>query len=78
MSDAAEKVIDAVGLYCPEPVFQVKIGMEQMQVGQILQISADDPAAEDDITRWASRNGHDLLGVSKDGRTVTIRIKKTK
>jgi len=78
MPDAAEKVINAVGLYCPEPVFQVKIGMEQMQVGQILQISADDPAAEDDITRWASRSGHDLLGVSKDGSTVTIRIKKTK
>ena len=78
MSDPVEKVLDATGLYCPEPVFRTKIEIERMQAGQTLVVSADDPAAEDDISRWATRNGHELLGMSKDGAVITFRIKKTK
>ncbi|RNJ77550.1 MAG: sulfurtransferase TusA family protein [Nitrosopumilus sp. H8] len=73
-----EKKLDATGLFCPEPVFRTKIEMERMQSGEILAVSADDPAAEDDISRWATRNGHELLDVSKDGSTITFRIKKVK
>ena len=36
-----------------------------MQVGEVLIVSADDPAAEDDISRWVTRNGHELLNMSK-------------
>ena len=50
MSENARK-LDAVGLFCPEPVFRTKIEMEQMQVGEKLLVLADDPAAEDDISR---------------------------
>ena len=49
-----------------------------MQVGQILTVSADDPASEDDITRWVTRNGHELLDMSKDGDVITFQIKKVK
>ncbi len=73
-----EKKIDATGLYCPEPVFRTKIEMERMQVGEILTVSADDPEAEDDISRWVSRNGHELLDMSKDGAKITFKIKKVK
>ena len=78
MSDPQETVLDATGLFCPEPVFRTKIEIEQMQPGQTLRVSADDPAAEDDITRWATKSGHELLETKRDGATVTIRIKKTK
>lgn len=78
MSDSADKVLDAVGLYCPEPVFRTKIEIEKMQVGQTLEVSADDPAAEDDISRWVTKTGHELLAVSNNGNVVTLTIKKTK
>ena len=78
MPEATENVLDATGLYCPEPVFRTKIELEKMQVGQTLTVSADDPAAEDDISRWATRNGHELLETSKEGAKVTLRIKKTR
>ena len=42
MSENARK-LDAVGLFCPEPVFRTKIEMEQMQVGEKLLVLADDP-----------------------------------
>lgn len=78
MTESTEKVLDATGLFCPEPVFRTKIEIERMQVGQTITITADDPAAEDDISRWVSRNGHELLDTSKEGATVTLRVKKTK
>ncbi|MFM9875274.1 MAG: sulfurtransferase TusA family protein [Nitrosarchaeum sp.] len=78
MSETNDKKLDATGLFCPEPVFRTKIEIERMQVGQVLTVSADDPAAEDDITRWVTRNGHVLLGVKKDGNTITFQIKKVK
>ena len=78
MSDSDQKILDATGLFCPEPVFRTKIEIEKMQSGQVLTVSADDPAAEDDISRWVTRNGHELLDVTKDGSTITFRIKKVK
>lgn len=78
MSETTEKKLDATGLFCPEPVFRTKIEIERMQVGEIIVVSADDPAAEDDISRWVTRNGHELLEMSKDGNTITFKIKKTK
>ncbi|MFB5607206.1 MAG: sulfurtransferase TusA family protein [Candidatus Nitrosomaritimum yanchengensis] len=78
MSEATEKKLDATGLFCPEPVFRTKIEIEKMQVGEILVVSADDPAAEDDISRWVTRNGHELLDMVKDGNTITFQIKKVK
>ena len=78
MSESAEKKLNATGLFCPEPVFRTKIEIEKMQVGEIITVSADDPAAEDDISRWVTRNGHELLDLSKDGATITFKIKKVK
>lgn len=78
MSETTEKKLDATGLFCPEPVFRTKIEIERMQVGEIIVVSADDPAAEDDISRWVTRNGHELLEMSKDGNTITFKIKKIK
>lgn len=74
----SEKKLDATGLFCPEPVFRTKIEIEKMQVGETLTVSADDPAAEEDISRWVQRQGHELLDMSKDGNTITFQIKKVK
>lgn len=78
MSESTEKKLDATGLFCPEPVFRTKIEIERMQVGEIIIVSADDPAAEEDISRWVTRSGHELLDMSKDGETITFKIKKVK
>lgn len=78
MSESNEKKLDATGLFCPEPVFRTKIEIEKMQVGQVLTVSADDPASEDDISRWVTRNGHMLLDMKKDGNIITFQIKKVK
>ncbi len=65
-------------MFCPEPVFRTKIAMEKMQAGQVLIIQADDPAAEEDISRWVNRNGHELLELNKNKNVLEFKIKKVK
>ncbi|MEX0910661.1 MAG: sulfurtransferase TusA family protein [Nitrosopumilaceae archaeon] len=71
-------MIDVRGLFCPEPVFRTKIEIERMTVGNILKVIADDPAAEEDISRWVNRNGHQLLGINKTDKDLEFTIKKVK
>ncbi|MEX1053393.1 MAG: sulfurtransferase TusA family protein [Nitrosopumilaceae archaeon] len=70
--------MDVRGLFCPEPVFRTKIEIERMTVGNILKVIADDPAAEEDISRWVNRNGHQLLGINKTDKDLEFTIKKVK
>ena len=74
----ADVTLDAVGLFCPEPVFRVKIAVERMQAGQTISVSADDPAADEDISRWVNRSGHQMLEKTKKDETLTFLIKKVK
>ncbi|HEU5221009.1 MAG TPA: sulfurtransferase TusA family protein [Candidatus Nitrosotalea sp.] len=82
MTDISEltptKTIDVRGMFCPEPVFRTKIEMERMAVGNILKITADDPASEEDITRWVNRMGHQLIGIKKTDKDLEFTIKKVK
>jgi TusA-related sulfurtransferase len=53
--------LDCVGLYCPQPLFQTKQAIESIGPGEVLEILADDPAAEEDIKRFAKRVGHTFI-----------------
>ena len=75
---ATTKNLDARGLFCPEPVFRTKIEVERMQVGETLTVLADDPNAEEDISRWVKRNGHELLSLQKKDTELEFSIKKVK
>ena len=75
---ATTKKLDARGLFCPEPVFRTKIEVERMQVGETLTVLADDPNAEEDISRWVKRNGHELLSLNKQDSSLEFQIRKVK
>jgi len=47
-------------------------------VGQVLKVEADDPAAEEDIARWAKRTGHQVLKLDKSGNILTFYIRRGK
>jgi TusA-related sulfurtransferase len=70
--------LDCVGLYCPMPIAQTKQEIDRLEVGQLLKVEADDPAAEEDIKRWAKRVGHEILKFEKQGTIMTFYIKKMK
>ena len=70
--------IDCIGFYCPEPVFRTRIELDKMAVGEILEVLADDPAAEEDIKSLVKRIGQQLLGYSKEGNVLRFIIKRIK
>jgi tRNA 2-thiouridine synthesizing protein A len=76
--DAQAKTIDVRGLFCPEPVFRTKIEIEKLASGDILRVLADDPESEEDISRWISRTGHQLLSINKTKEDLEFTIKKAK
>jgi len=70
--------LDCVGLYCPMPIAMTKEEIEKIQIGEVLKVEADDPAAEEDIKRWAKRTGHKILKFEKQGPIMTFYIKRMK
>ncbi|UCG70839.1 MAG: sulfurtransferase TusA family protein [Thermoplasmata archaeon] len=74
----ADAELDCVGLYCPIPIARTKEEIDKIELGQVLKVEADDPAAEEDITRWAKRTGHEILKFEKEGTILTFFIKKSK
>ncbi len=79
MSDIVpDAELDCVGLYCPLPIARTKEEIDNIDVGQVLLVQADDPAAEEDITRWAKRAGHQLLRFEKSGQIMSFWIKRMK
>lgn len=74
----ADAELDCVGLFCPIPIARTKEEIENIDIGQVLKVEADDPAAEEDIARWAKRAGHQILKFEKSGNTMTFWIMRKK
>ena len=77
-SRPADKLLDCIGLYCPMPILQTRQEMDKLSIGQILEVLADDPAAEEDIKAWAKRTGHKVLEIEKTGEGLKFLIQKEK
>jgi len=74
----ADREVDCIGLYCPMPISMTRAEIEKVEVGQILKVEADDPAAEEDILRWAKRLGHEIVRFEKDDGILTFYIRRMK
>ena len=72
-----DRNLDCLGLFCPEPVFRTRQEIDKMKVGEILEVVADDPAAEEDIPRLVKRLGYELVSMFKDKDQLHFIIKKT-
>jgi len=73
-----DRTLDCIGLYCPEPVFKTRMELDNMKIGEVLEVLADDPAAEEDIKSLCKRLEQELLNLSKEGNTLRFLIKKVK
>jgi TusA-related sulfurtransferase len=69
------KQVDCIGLYCPEPVFRARKAIEESEPGEVIEILADDPAAESDIPILVKKLGQDLVSVEKEDNVLKFVIK---
>jgi tRNA 2-thiouridine synthesizing protein A len=74
----AHQILDCIGLYCPMPVLRTRQEMDKLALGEILEVLADDPAAEEDIKAWAKRTGQRIIEVEKTQEGMRFLIQKVK
>ena len=70
------RTLDCLGLYCPEPLFQTRENIDQIKPGEILEVITDDPAAEEDLKRFAKRTGHEVVLFEKNDNQMRFLIMK--
>ncbi len=70
--------LDCIGLYCPEPLFQTRESIDSIEIGEVLEVIADDPAAEEDLKRFAKRAGHEVVDLENDGVELRILLRRLK
>lgn len=56
-----DHILDARGLFCPEPVMLLHNKIRDIAIGDVLQVLATDPSTERDIPKFCSFLGHQLL-----------------
>ena len=76
-SEPAEH-IDAVGLFCPEPVMLLHAAMRRLDPGAALTLSATDPSTQRDIAHFCEFLGHDLLKSEQQDEHFFYHIRKAK
>ena len=61
---------DAVGLFCPIPIVKLKLELEQLSAGQVVEVLADDPGFEEDVIIWCNITGNKLLSLTKNQEDI--------
>ena len=61
MLTTPDHILDATGLYCPEPVMLLHNKIRDIEVGETVQVLATDPSTERDIPKFCMFLGHELL-----------------
>jgi len=72
----ANHQLDTIGLRCPEPVMMIRKKIRQLNVGETLFISADDPSTTRDIPSFCRFMEHELVSKIIDKKPYCYLIKK--
>ena len=61
MAITPDHILDATGLFCPEPVMLLHNKIRDIPAGEVLLVLATDPSTQRDIPRFCEFLGHELL-----------------
>ena len=65
----AIKVLDMLGLKCPQPVLKIAVKAPDMSPGDILEVLGDCPTFEKDVRAWCKRLGKICLSIKDEGNS---------
>jgi TusA-related sulfurtransferase len=65
------------GYFCPEPVIRVNEAVSEIEVGEVLELLADDPSSKPDIKSWTKRTGHELISIEENEGVFRFLIRRT-
>lgn len=74
----ADQTLDFRGLLCPVPIMKIAKAIKTVEVGQVVEMLADDPGAPADMRAWTKQTGHELLDSQADGGVFRFLIRRKK
>jgi len=60
------------------PIIQTKAKIDKMEVGQVLEVIADDKGIEADMPAWCRRTGNEFLGLEEQDGEYRVYVRKLK
>jgi tRNA 2-thiouridine synthesizing protein A len=73
----ADISIDCLGLFCPMPIIKTAEAIKKINMGQVLEVIADDEGIVEDMPNWCKMTGNEHLGIEEDGDEYKTYVKKT-
>jgi len=78
MNQAADKVLDARGSFCPGPLMELIGLLKLLPVGATVEVLSSDRGSQDEIPAWTAKAGHEFLGAERRDGHWAIRVRKAK
>lgn len=72
-----EHLLDARGLFCPEPVMLLHKKIREIGEGEILTMVATDPSTARDVPKFCHFLGHELIRTSEEDNLFRYSIRKS-
>lgn len=69
-------ILDAKSLLCPLPVLKARKRLQPLEIGDELEMHADDPAAIIDVPHFCNEAGHTLIETRDEGGVQIYVIRK--
>ena len=73
---AIDSTVDARGTSCPGPLLAAKKEIANITSGQVMEVLSADEGTKSDIPKWATKKGHEYLGVVEEDGYFRIYLKK--
>ncbi len=70
------KIVDCRGQRCPLPVIALARAMSEVEVGSVVRVISDDPAAAADIPAWCRLRGHEFVGAAEAGGLPAYEVRR--
>ncbi|MBI5183057.1 MAG: sulfurtransferase TusA family protein [Nitrospinae bacterium] len=77
MEIKSDKFLDCKGLNCPLPILKTKKAIEDLQIGQILEMHATDPGSKNDMAAWSKRTGNEIIKTNENNGVFIFFVRKT-
>ena len=72
----ADLSVDCLGLFCPMPIIKTAETIKKIEIGQVLEVIADDEGIVEDMPNWCKMTGYDYLGIEEDDEEFKAYVKK--
>ena len=76
MPEKPDYILDATGLFCPEPVMLLHNQVRDMRAGETVRVLATDPSTQRDIPKFCNFLGHELLEQTESDGTFRYLLRK--